>query len=274
MYCTAAEVYGATSLSTTEIAEADVNEFIRSAEEEVDDETFTTYWAVEVTSVVSSATDDTITVTGATWDVDAYVGMNVWIYKGTGIDQVRRIESNTDDTITLEADWTTNPVSTDKFRIIYTANDANYDNLEDGSGKDEFFVPRYPIRIIDEVIIEDTTVTLSKIYTYKEIGKLILSKTAEQTKFSNLLPQQVDLNYWYGVYPIPSKVKRYVIVLASLKTLAAQMGGTYDTPSTYSLPEGSVTIGQAYINIRGTFDVLRKEQIDLIKKLIKYPTYI
>ena len=51
------------------------------------------------------------------------------------------------------------------------------------------------------------------------------------------------------------------------------MGGTHNIPSTYSLPEGAVTIGQAYINIKGTWDTLMREKTALELKIIKYPSF-
>jgi len=63
------------------------------------------------------------------------------------------------------------------------------------------------------------------------------------------------------------------MVYAALKGLMAQAGGTHNIPSTYSLPEGSLTIGQAYINIKGAWDMLNKEKIDLESKITKYPYF-
>jgi len=275
MYCTVQEVYNATNLSSTEVSETMVTSAIKSAEVQVDRKTFTTYWAVNNNSqVVVNSTANTITVAGSPYTTDELVGMNVWVYSGTGIEQIRKIESNTTNNITLEEDWTTNPIAGDKFRVCYTATGPYFNGVEDGSGNDHYFVPIYPIKQLDELKVSDTVISSNQIYTYKEIGKLTLNKGAEKVVFSSLYPQEISLKYWYGVYPIPYDIKRYSVVTAALKVLAAQMGGTYDTPSTYSLPEGSVTIGQAYINIRGTFDVLMKEHAQLINDLIKYPSFV
>jgi len=48
------------------------------------------------------------------------------------------------------------------------------------------------------------------------------------------------------------------------------MGGTHNIPSSYQLPEGSVMIGQAYVNIRGAFDVLSKERDRLEQSIVRY----
>lgn len=275
MYCTVQEVYEATSLTSTEVPEVTVTAAIKSAEIQVDRNTFTTYWAVNNDAqTVVSATADTVTVSASSYTENELVGMNVWVYSGTGINQILKILSNTTDTITVEANWDTNPVADDKFRVCYSASDAHYINSEDGNGFEYFFVPVYPIKETVSLTIADTAITDSLIYSYDEIGKLVLNRGAEKHKFSNVYPQEIDLNYWYGVYPLPYDVKRFVTVIASCKVLAAQMGGTFDTPSTYSLPEGSVTIGQAYINIKTTFDVLKNEATQLLNNLIKYPTFV
>jgi len=272
MYCTADEVYESTTLDSSIVPEAAVNNFIKAAERDVDRFTFTTYWAVNNNAqTVDSATNNTISVSGTPYTADALIGMHVWVYSGTGIGQMIKITDNTEDTITVEENWGTNPVNGDLFRVIYTATDPRFNDVEDGNGEDWFFTPDYPIQILNSVTIDDVSVSTSNIYQYKKMGKLVLKSSAEVTTWRDTYPQQVELDYHYGVYPLPEEVKRYVVVLASLKTLAAQMGGTYATPSTYSLPEGSVTVGQAYVNIRGTFDVLMKEHALLREQiLIRY----
>ena len=276
MYVTAQEVYDATELTTTEISESSVNSFIKSAEKEVDRLTFTTYWAKQLSKTISSATVDSITVDSETWTTDEYSEMYLWIYSGTGVDQIRKIESNDDDTLTVEDNFETIPVSGDKIRIIYTATDPHFNELRDGNDIDTYFLPEYPIRLLNSVSIDDVSITLTNLYIYDKLGKLILKRNAEQRIWMNLYPQQISLNYWFGVFPVPYEIKRCVVVLSALKALSAQMGGTYDTPSSYRLPEGEVTIGQAYVNIRGTFDVLNKEYANMInnKTLIKYPKVV
>jgi len=275
MYCTTQEVYESTTLSDDQVPQSAVESFIKSAEREVDRKTFTTYWAVDTdTQVATSATNTTIVVSGATYSPKELIGMYVWVYSGTGIGQMRQITGNDDTTITVESVWDTNPVADDIFRVIYTATDPHFNEAEDGNNETYFFTHDYPLQLLNNVTIDSTTVSVSNVYQYKKIGKIQLKATAEVQRFKDAYPQQVTLDYYYGVYPLPYEVKRYCVVLASMKTLAAQMGGTYATPSTYSLPEGSVTVGQAYINIRGTFDVLMKEHVELLKTLIKYPKFV
>lgn len=66
----------------------------------------------------SSATTTSLSDTTQAWAVDAYRGWDVWILDGTGAGQVRRILSNTNDTLTLDAAWTTTPDSTSIFVLL------------------------------------------------------------------------------------------------------------------------------------------------------------
>lgn len=272
MYVTADDIYAATKLDSSVVSESAVNSFIKAAEKYIDRFTFTTYWAVESDEQeVDSATDNTVTVSGTPYTADALIGMYVWVYSGTGSGQIRKITDNTTSSITVESDWSTNPVSADLFRIIYTASDPHLIESVDGNDEKYFFLPEYPIRLINSLTIDDDSVTVSSLYQYEKTGKIQLSNTSEKSRFVDWKPQTIDLDYWWGVYPMTEDVKRAVIVLASMYTLAAQTGGTYNVPSTYSLPEGSVTIGQAYVNIRETYNMLGKEWQAFQTTLIRYP---
>lgn len=271
MYCTADDVYEATSLSATEVAEANVNAFILAAEKMVDRTTFTTYWNVEQNGTASSGGATTLVQTGAGWTNDAYNDMWVWVYGGTGIGQMRKITDTTTDTLTVDTAWDTNPDDTSTFRVIYAATEPYFDEDVDGDGTDTYYLDEYPLQILESLSINSTSITTTNVYQYKKIGKIVLSNDAEKGNFDDNKPQLVDMTYWWGVYPLPYEVKRYVIVCASINTLSAQMGGTFNVPSTYSLPEGSVTVGQAYINIKSTWDTLMKEKEALELILIKYP---
>lgn len=278
MYCTASEVYAASQLDSSVVAEADVNGFIKASEREVDLLTYTTYWVQQTSGTASAGTSTTLEDNTQTWDVDAYTDYYVWVYEGTGSGQVRKITSNTADTLTVNSSFNTTPDDTSKYRIFYSAKNPIYiDDKFDGSGSTTFFVPNLPIVDIEKLSVyknrdTETSITLSSLYIYKKQGKITLSNTSECTYFYDTYPQMIELFYSFGVYPIPEEVKRYVIVSAAERMLSAQMGSTYNVPSTYSLPEGSVTIGQAYINIDGTAKRLYQEKKDLAKILVKYPT--
>lgn len=273
-YCTTDEIYNATSLTSSVVSTAAVEQFIKAAEKRVDRLTFTTYWASQTTGTATAGSSTTLTDSSASWTVNAYTDMYVWIHAGTGAGQARKITSNTSTELTVDAAWDTNPSTDSEYRVFYTASNPNVNDSFDGTNSRSFYVDLYPIRILQSLVINGTTATTSEVNIYSNSGKLYLGDDAGVTYFDESKPQLVALNYWYGVYDIPEDVKRYVIVCASISTLESQMGGTYATPSSYSLPEGQVTIGQAYVNIRGTYDVLVKEKLELEKVLPKYPSLI
>jgi hypothetical protein len=269
-YCSTSEVYAACKLDDTVVPEATVTAIIKSAEKQVDRFTYTTYWSEEDSGTATAGDDAELTDDTQSWDDNAYANMYAWIHSGTGSGQIRKISSNTSDTLTLDRDWSTNPDDTSEYRIIYAASDPYFSDSIDGTGTATFFAVNYPIRLLESLSIDDTSVTTTNVFIYTKQGKLQLSEDAEERYFLNSKPQQVDLAYWFGVYPLPEEVKRYTIVCAAMGTLAAQTGGTYATPSTYSLPEGSVTVGQAYVNIRETFNMLKNEKEALERVLEKY----
>jgi hypothetical protein len=275
MYVTADDVYAATKLDSTVVPEASVESFIKAAEKVVDRYTFTTYWKVDqAAQTVDSSTSTVITVSGTPYIGDTLIGKYVWVYDGTASGQVREITDNDTNTITVSPAFDTTPGAADSFRVIYTATNPKVEDVQDGNDMKYYFLPEYPIRIIESLSIDDVAITPSSLYTYSKFGKIQLSDTSEKQKFIDWKPQTIDYSYWYGVYPIPEEVKRAVVVVAGMLTLGAQTGGTYNVPSTYSLPEGSVSIGQAYVNIRETFNMLKTEWNTLQSILIRYSTSV
>lgn len=272
-YVSTDEVYATAGISSSVIPEANVEIFIAGAEGEVDRLTNTTYWAKEDNGTATSAGADTLVDSTKSWTANEYQDDYVWVYSGTGEGQMRQIVSHTTDTLTVDRAWTTALDNTSKYRVIHSGQEAYNDELRDGDNTSVLFTYKYPLRILESVTINDTSITLGKVFTYPEQGKIKLGREAEETRWSVKEAQSNEINYWWGVYPIPQNVVRYVAICASLKTLMAQAGGTYNVPSTYSLPEGSVTIGQAYINIRGAWDMLEKEKTALEAMLVKYPSF-
>lgn len=275
MYCTPQDVYDACSLTEEEVSAQAVTSFIRSAEQSADRETFTTYWIPLSFGVATSSTDATLTDSTQEWTPNIFTNRIIWVYKGTGEGQVRRIESNTGTQITVDEDWEVSLDTTSRYRVIYNASDAFVgDEPIDGNGQEYQYFDPYPIVAVHSLAINESIVSPAGYYLYKKIGKLHLRGNSPTRTFSRHHPQAVDIKYWYGVYPIPELVKRYTILMASLMTLASQMGGTFATPSTYSLPEGSVTVGQAYINIKSTFDTMLNELEILMKHIVRYPSVV
>ena len=274
MYCSSTYVYGMAGITSTEVAETHVNNAILAAESVVDRLTNTTYWHIENSGTATSATTNTLTEISIGWTADEYINEYVWIYSGTGNGQVRLITDNDTDTLTVEENWDTTPDNTSKYRIIHTGTNAHVEEeLRDGDDTDELFLDNYPLRLLEEVTIDSTSVTPSYIYQYKEQGRLVLSSDAEASNWVSKKAQLNVLKYWFGVYPMIELVKRLTGIYASLFILQTQMGTTHNIPSTYSLPEGSVTIGQAYINIKGTWDTLMRNKVYMEQVIPKYASF-
>jgi len=125
MYTSVSEVYRIAGLDDTAISEADVTEAIRDAEKEVDRITFTTYHPIESKSVVTSATSTTLTDSTQEWIVNEWENYAVYIYKGTGVGQIREVLSNTATELTTE-DWTVTPDNTSKYVITYLNKITDY----------------------------------------------------------------------------------------------------------------------------------------------------
>jgi hypothetical protein len=270
-YVSTTDVYNVAGITTTEVAAATVLALIQDIEADVDRLTNTTYWAEEDSGTATAGATSTLTDSTKTWAVNDYTDEYVWIYSGTGIDQMRKIISNTATQLTVDSAWDINPGVTSKYRIIHAAHDPRVTELRDGDGTDSIFTFRYPIQVIQSITIDGSSVTVSSAYKYTETGEIKLGSSSEESKWSQDDYQANTINYLYGVYPIPSEVKSYVALLAAMTILSTQMGGTHNIPSTYSLPEGSVTIGQAYINIKGTYDVMTRRCEQIEKRIKKYP---
>lgn len=84
-------------------------------------------------TAMTSATTNTIVKTLAGWTVNAYANYLVRVISGTGIDQTRKIVSNTTDTLTVSPNFTVTPAGTENFEIYYVPNkleslDWSWDN--------------------------------------------------------------------------------------------------------------------------------------------------
>lgn len=71
----------------------------------------------------TGATSTTVTVSGAGWTTDEWQDQEVRIFKGTGLGQVRTVQSNTSDTVTVSSSWDTNP-STDSEFVFYDVSEV------------------------------------------------------------------------------------------------------------------------------------------------------
>lgn len=282
MFVTSADVYGATKLDSTVVPEADVNNFILASEVSLLRQSKTVYMQEEVNSTATSATSTTLTDTSQTFTSNQYANHFLWIFSGTGANQMRKIISNNTNTLTVGEAFSTIPDATSQYQILYTPPSAGVSPIsegkKDGNDKQIMYFVRYPFLGFERLSIHDSSISLNptdeQIFIYNDFGKIQLgtnyvvnsssSLSGRYVTFPSYPPQAVSFRFAYGVIGVPELEKRYVVVVAALKTLAAQIGGTYNVPSTYSVPEGNITIGQAYINIRETYNSLQGELNELI----------
>lgn len=255
MYTTVEEVYRISGLDTSAISRDDVTEAIHDAEQEVDEITNTTYYPVLLDSTVTTSTDTTLVDTVQEWTENSWINYAVYIYKGTGEGQIREILSNDSNTLTVD-EWDTAPDDTSKYIITYLNKRTTY---YDGTNFKHLFVDEYPIVQIDSLEIDGVAVDSDNYYVYNDIGKITLD-TGTYTSFFYRHPLGVKVVHHYGVLPIlkhsrfdiPREIREFTGLLAALKIIVEQMGGTYNRMSSWTLPNFSGTIGQQYINIEGT----------------------
>ena len=262
-YTTAAKVYAAAGISSSEVSEATVNQFIEDACDMVDHLCNTTFWVNEDSGTADAgAGDDELDDATKTWVADAYIGSYCWIYGGTGIGQIREITDNTTTKLTLDRDWTTNPDATSTYRIEATnPNTDPYKSIStDGNNTVQFYLDQVPLVLLETATISDTSITTSNIYQYKNTGKLILGQDAEKGVWNFTYPQEVDLAWWYGVYPIPRIVERFVTVHVAITALNAQIGGTFDDVTSFTVPHMNGSLGEPYTNIREALTRLQQER--------------
>lgn len=272
MYCSTESVYRHAGISSSEVSEADITAYILEQQVEVDRWTNTTWWSIEVSGDVVSATNTTFTASASSFTADALIGMYVWIWTGTGSGQIQKITDNTTDTITIDADWDTNPDNTSDYRIIASGHDPRETETFDGDGTSSWFAERYPFHTINSISIKSTSVTVANAYVYNNYGEIRLGGDSEVSYWDSTTPQSCIVDYWYGIYetPIPKNIQELCAIYAAIQALTQQMGGTHNIPSTVTLPEGSYSIGQAYINIEGTIRRLGDLQKKIESRVQRY----
>jgi hypothetical protein len=129
----------------------------------------------------------------------------------------------------------------------------------DGNETDTMFLKNIPIVSLDSVTIDSTSVTTSAIWLTAVSGKIQLKSTAEVTKFTGTDPQLVSIQYTYGK-AATAKIEHYTAVVAGMMTLIAQIGGTFDDVTNFSLPHVTGSLGEPYTNIREALSRLEKQE--------------
>ncbi len=258
-FCTTQEVKDAINFPSdgSPLQDTVIEKFIKDSEEEIENIYKTKFGSIEQSGTADGDySTTTLSNVGETWITDEYIGYIVWIYGGTGSGQYSEIQSNTSTKLTFNA-VTTAPDVTSTYRIIKL---GYKDETIDGSGLDEMFINFQPLINLNSLTINSVSVTPSNVYQYKNSGKLLLSTSAESGVFLNSTPQLVNLTYIYGVYPLPQIIKRLCICIAGVRTLTAQIAGTYDDFTSVSLPGGFTgSKGEPYTNIQASLNFLQGE---------------
>lgn len=258
------------------VSDADINANIEEAQREVEGIAKTRFLYVEDNGTATSATDSTLVDSGQSWTNDQWNNLfAIYIYEGTGVGQMRTIIDNDATSVTVDADWGTNPSTDSKYRIFQN---TRITVSEDGSGYDTFLLDFYPLFNLREVTIKDTSITTTSIHQYKDSGKLILGEDSEVSTWLFTKPQQIDLDYYYGHFEnlsidgdgLPKTVKRLTLVIAAIMTLTSQIGGTYNDITSFQLPELSGSLGEPFTNIRETLKHLTNEAKFLMKHIPRY----
>lgn len=260
-YCTAAEVRAAIKFPDTgaPVSDTVIEGFITDAEEEIEDIYKTKFGNVEDSGTADGDySTTTFSDSSKSWTADDYIGYVVWIYGGTGEGQYREITDNDTTKLTVSPAFSTTPDGTSTYRITKLGYE---DETVDGTGTNTQFVLKQPLVNLNALTVDSTSVTTSTVYTYKSSGRMVVGGTnCEVSYFADNNPQLVNVKYAYGVYPIPRIIKRLCVCIAGIRTLIAQIAGTYDDFTSVSLPAGfTASKGEPYMNIRAALDYLQSE---------------
>ncbi|GAG04151.1 unnamed protein product, partial [marine sediment metagenome] len=257
-FCTVADVRGAIDFpsSGAPISDDDITNFITQSEEEIQNIYKTMFGNVEKDATASSGTTASIVVPKGTFTEDQWNDYVVWVYEGTGVGQYRNIKDMTTAAILVEPNFLTNPDNTSKYRITK----LGFGTAKlDGNGTKEFIVNDMPLVNLVKLKIDGTNITPTAVYRYND-SRLVLKTTAEKNAFSDNERQLVSIQYIYGVYKMPTIIKRLCIVISALRTLTAQIAGTYNDFTSVSLPGGFTgSKGEPFTNIRAALQSLQQE---------------
>ena len=134
------------------------------------------------------------------------------------------------------------------------------------------FLDKRPITAITSIKVYDTasilveTLTASDYWLYGDEGYIVLRDrtVAEQRR-------RLEVVYVHGYVSVPRIIRKLVSQTAAIMILVAQMGGTYDDVTSYSLPTGvSIGVGEPYMNMFKTLEMLKadvQQTIDTIGRL-------
>jgi len=266
-YCSADEARRILGFSVSEIADADVIQYIILAQAEIDQALNTTFLVAQDSGTCSTGTVSVLNDTAKTWvadewnsDANLVGGYMVYIYSGTGSGQCRVIIDGTTTQLSVSPNFTTAPDNTSKYRIF---KNTRISETFDGDGTNNYFVEHYPLFNVYSTTIDSTSITVSYLNQYADIGKLTLGTSAEKTVWEDSSPQLCNVVYFYGTYPIPVIIKEMTAILTGILICNYFMGNKYASAISYTLPELSVNKQPVMQNLSGIYTTLtnRYEQL-------------
>lgn len=263
-YCTVAEVRAAIDFpdAGAPIDDAAIAEFIIDSEEEIENIYKTKFGNVDEISTATSGTTTTLVDSGASYTADQYVGHVVWIIGGTNSGEYREITTNDTTTLTVSPAFTAAIDNTSIFRVTKL---GYIDETIDGSGLAFQFTVSQPLIKLNSLTIDSTAVTTSSVYQTQASGKIELGVDSEMSYFVKTYPQLINMKYVYGVYPMPRIIKRLCVLISAMRTLMAQIAGTYDDFANVSLPGGiQASKGEPYLNIQASLNYMQGETRGII----------
>lgn len=92
--------------------------------------------------------------------------------------------------------------------------------------------------------------------------------TVPENSFSNG-KKNVRIDFNHGYSTIPDQAKQLTSVIGGIMALVKISGGSYDSPSTYTIGRKSISIGQLYVNIAQSLKELRARYESLLNQIGK-----
>jgi len=92
----------------------------------------------------------------------------------------------------------------------------------------------------------------------------------ELTLYSNLVPngkQNIRIDYNYGYATTPTYIVDLTTYIAAVKAFVRLSGGSYDDATSYTLGSKTVSIGEAWVNIREVIAQFEKKIEDIFNKI-------
>lgn len=148
--------------------------------------------------------------------------------------------------------------------------------LDENSVVDDYLIFRYtPILGVTTISLLDKT---NSVLSYFASTEYTFDATSGKFEFFDHdlyeSPNYYDVTYTAGYASVPRKIKRATSILAAMKILISQTGGTYDDITSYSLGGYSASLGEPWTNIEATYRKLEAEWQRLLSIIGMYGTFV